>query len=366
MKLNIRQEKTIKAKERKILCLASAASGKSRVLSERVKYLIERQKTSADKIVCFTFTNIAANTMKERLGDIVRNTFVGTIHSYANKICLANGIDTEPLINKENFDGILKQAINIHENKYPEVEHLMIDECQDLSPLEHQFIRKIPYKNIFWCGDARQMIYGFRGSSEEFLKNMYYDEEYAKYFLRENYRNPPNIIKFAENFLASSQENYSPPSIATQTKNGTIEECSFYEAIEELEYSGNWSDWAILTRTNAELVAAQELLTKKKIPNVSFKKGDLDNLELEELMNSDKVKILTIHTSKGDEFPNVIVMGAKVYSPEERRISYVAATRAMKSLYWCPTICKRNNTSYAKSKQNLSSFKKSNVNIIEF
>ena len=45
--------------------------------------------------------------------------------------------------------------------------------------------------------------------------------------------------------------------------------------------------------------------------------------------------------SKGLENKNVIVTGARLYSEEERKIAYVAATRAEQSLYWCPSICRR-------------------------
>jgi superfamily I DNA/RNA helicase len=44
--------------------------------------------------------------------------------------------------------------------------------------------------------------------------------------------------------------------------------------------------------------------------------------------------VLTIHTAKGLEANNVIVIGAKFYNLEERCISYVAATRARNALYW--------------------------------
>jgi DNA helicase-2/ATP-dependent DNA helicase PcrA len=57
-----------------------------------------------------------------------------------------------------------------------------------------------------------------------------------------------------------------------------------------------------------------------------------------DLLNQNKVKIMTIHSAKGLEFPHVVVVGAKSFNQEERRISYVAATRAMESLYWCGTI----------------------------
>ena len=58
-------------------------------------------------------------------------------------------------------------------------------------------------------------------------------------------------------------------------------------------------------------------------------------------LKDNRVKVLTIHTAKGLENKNVIVSGARLYNEEERKIAYVAATRAEQSLYWCPSICGR-------------------------
>ena len=252
MKLNIRQKKVVEATENKILCLASAAAGKTRTLTERIRYLIEVRKVDPTGIVAITFTNMAAEEMKKRLGAIGDKCFIGTIHSYSNKICITNGIDTLSYLERFEFDEVLKKAISLPRFKYPEVEHLLVDECQDLSPLEYSFLNKIPTKNIFYVGDNRQMIYTFRGSTDEYLRNMYLDDNYKKYYLVENYRNAPNIIKYADSFLYSFDK-LSPQSIPIKTKEGIIEECSLSEAIEELKLSKNWGSWFVLTRTNNEL-----------------------------------------------------------------------------------------------------------------
>jgi len=172
------------------------------------------------------------------------------------------------------------------------------------------------------------------------LENLFKDDEYKKYFLVENYRNAPNILKYAEGFLSSFKA-LSPHSVPHKTKEGIIEECSLMSAIEELEWSENWGSWFILTRTNNELVEVQEILNERDIPNVTFKKGDLDLMELNELMSSNRVKVLTIHTSKGLENKNVIVTGARLYNEEERKVAYVAATRAENNLYWCPSFIRK-------------------------
>ena len=316
----------------------------TRVLTERIRVLIEDKGIDAKDVVAISFTNMAADEMKRRIGQSAQGAFIGTIHSYGNKICTINGIDTQRFLDNYDFDAILLRAVKIPSYKYPKIKHLLIDECQDLSPLEYQFLMKIPTENIFFVGDNRQAIYGFRGCTDEYLNNMWKDVEFKKYYLTENYRNAPNIVKFAESFL-DSYTKLSPSSMPVKTKVGILEgkeeRIPFMDALEELELSQNWGSWFILTRTNNELAAAQEILDSRKIPNVTFKKGDLDLDELATLMTSNRVKVLTIHSAKGLENKNVIVTGARLYNEEERKISYVAATRAENALYWCNAIAKR-------------------------
>ena len=361
MKFNVRQEKVLRATDPKILCLAGAAGGKTRILTERIKLLIEEQGVAPRDIVAITFTNMAADEMKRRLGSIANEAFIGTVHSYGNKICVNNSISTQIYLDKYDFDTILKKAITLPSERYPHIKHLLVDECQDLSPLEYAFLEKIPTQNVFYVGDNRQAIYTFKGSTDEYLINMYKDEAYKKYYLVENYRNAIDILNFADSLIASHIR-LSPKSIPVKTSRGEVIKTSFYEALEELEYSGgNWGKWFILARTNKEIEQIQEILNKKGIPNITFKKGDLDLEELDQLMQSDRVKVLTIHSAKGLENKNVIVVGAKTYNEEERKIAYVAATRAENTLYWCPALPKRrvgrrNNTVAGTTKTDMVTF----------
>lgn len=277
--------------------------------------------------------------MYARLGDIGQGLFIGTIHSYANKICIAAGVPTDDIILEERYDDLLTTATKIPRNKLPNIKHLLVDECQDISELEFKFLTYLKKENQFYIGDENQMIYGFKGTSDKYLRDMYNDYNFTKYYLVENYRNAPNIIKFAESFI-NPGETLSPSSVAVKTKQGFISECSINEALEDLEDSENWGAWFIIARTNKEVDVIISRLKAKEIPYVTFKRAELDLSQLEALMVSNAVKVMTIHTAKGLESPNVIVIGAKTYCAEERRIAYVAATRAETNLYWCPAIKK--------------------------
>lgn len=342
MALNIRQQNIINSTAPNILCMATAAAGKTYTLVSRIENLLDNG-VPPGLIVCFSFTNQAAEEMRKRLGAKCKGMFIGTLHSYANKICNLAGVGTQMDIAMEKFDEILKKAVRVPIKYFPEVSYLFVDEFQDTDELQYRFIEKMPVKNRFYVGDERQFIYSFRGASDKFIRDLAEDTSFKKYYLVENYRNPPNIIKFADEFL-NSMPKISPPSIPVKTKNGFIDDsCSFSDAAEEMTWVDNWEGWVVLCRTNSEVEAAEEYLNGKnstglKVPNVIVKRGDLDLEAMGDLLHQNKVKIMTIHSAKGLEFDNVIVVGAKTFNQEERRIAYVAATRAKESLYWCRTI----------------------------
>ena len=313
-------------------------------LTERVRRIVNNG-CDPRLIACITFTNMAADEMKKRLGDSAEGMYIGTIHGLANSICIANGIDTEKYIADTDFDMLLKKALTIPQKNYPKFKHLLIDEFQDTGKLEYSFIEKIPKENFFAIGDERQAIYGFKGASDIYLRNLNSSIDCTTYFLNQNYRCAPNIIDFADE-LINSMNKISINSSAVKKEKGYIRDyredgCSFNDALEELEWSKDWGNWFVLCRTNNELATAISILEKRNIPCISFKKGDLDLIEMEALLKDNRVKVLTIHTAKGLENKNVIVSGARLYNEEERKIAYVAATRAEQSLYWCPSICGR-------------------------
>ena len=86
--LNDEQIKPVLQTEGPVLVLAGAGSGKTRVLTSRIAYIVEELGVPADAILSITFTNKAANEMKERLGRIVdvSRSWVCTIHSMCVRI----------------------------------------------------------------------------------------------------------------------------------------------------------------------------------------------------------------------------------------------------------------------------------------
>jgi len=85
--LNQEQILPVKDTQGPVLVIAGAGSGKTRVLTSRIRYLID-QGVSTQNILAITFTNKAANEMKERLGDVagIEYAWICTIHSMCVRI----------------------------------------------------------------------------------------------------------------------------------------------------------------------------------------------------------------------------------------------------------------------------------------
>ena len=88
-KLNAEQIKPVTDTEGAVLVLAGAGSGKTRVLTSRIAYLVEEKGVYPSSILAITFTNKAANEMKERLSKMVdgaESMWICTIHSMCVRI----------------------------------------------------------------------------------------------------------------------------------------------------------------------------------------------------------------------------------------------------------------------------------------
>src|SRR3990167_4659155 len=93
--LNPIQQKAVKTTEGPVLILAGAGSGKTRVLTYRVAYLIAEKKIPPENILVLTFTNKASEEMIERIkklvGHLSTQPMMGTFHSFCAKILRHDG-----------------------------------------------------------------------------------------------------------------------------------------------------------------------------------------------------------------------------------------------------------------------------------
>jgi superfamily I DNA/RNA helicase len=210
---------------------------------------------------------------------------------------------------------------------------------QDCNENQFEFIFDIlSAEKYFCCYDKRQSIYRWNGAHPEYIDDYAAQMRADIMTLNENYRNADKILAFAKNIISVAGWDYRDTSIPMRGVTGSV--------MSDIEYSphalartlseigGNYNDWFILTRTNDQIDEICHHLKMHSVPYDTFKRSELDNKELGERMKANTVKVLTIHSSKGLEANNVVVVGPKFYNLEERCISYVAATRARNRLIW--------------------------------
>tara|TARA_B100001063_G_scaffold58124_1_gene52370 strand:- start:33764 stop:35992 length:2229 start_codon:yes stop_codon:yes gene_type:complete len=103
--LNNQQKLAVTSTEGPLQVLAGAGSGKTKVLTTRIVHLIQEKKCFGQQILCVTFTNKAANEMRERVVNLVNSKsiafpWLGTFHSICNKMLRRNA---EAVGLKSNF-----------------------------------------------------------------------------------------------------------------------------------------------------------------------------------------------------------------------------------------------------------------------
>lgn len=334
MELNDKQKQIVLSDEAKAVVIAAAASGKTRTIVERVKYLLS-QGVGPTKIVMITFTNSAAETMIERTGR-VPGLIITTIHGYANYLLLSSGIDTSKILDKEQFDELF-ELVKENPHCIKEVDYLIADEFQDSPPNQYEFLLDmVQPKHWMLVGDPRQSIYQFAGADPSLMINLTKRDDVKVFNLNQNYRNDRSILAYAKSLIHLAGKEYDDYSIPMKQTMGKVIDTKFSPTgiCRAIERDGNYGDWFILTRSNKQLDQVTRELEKWDIPFDTFKRADLSNTDLKKYLDANTVKALTIHAAKGLEAKKVIVIGAKMYNLEEICISYVAATRAKELLVW--------------------------------
>ena len=130
--LNEKQHQSVTLSEDiNALILAGAGSGKTRVLTHRIHYLVSEKNHHSDDILAVTFTNKAANEMKERLSELlyqpIGRMWVGTFHSLAHRLLRTHAIDanlspTFQILDAQDQYRIIKRLMkenSIDESKFP-------------------------------------------------------------------------------------------------------------------------------------------------------------------------------------------------------------------------------------------------------
>lgn len=192
-------------------------------------------------------------------------------------------------------------------------------------------------------------IYGFKGADFEYFKAISVDPKFHTYQLTNNYRCNSKIVKYS-NQVIDTINDVIPKKCVSKSTNipGSIIKDSggIYTVEKYIKYidSRDYGDWFILVRSNNDLVDITRMLWRNKIPYITFKQSGVTYEEMQQALNSNTIKVLTIHASKGLESNNVLMYGnfpnasdisrtfIADHSTEHVRIMYVGITRARNNL----------------------------------
>lgn len=190
--------------------------------------------------------------------------------------------------NVMDFDDLLLQT-NILFRDYPDVlakyqqkfDYILVDEYQDTNYAQYLIIKKLAerHHNICVVGDDAQSIYSFRGARIENILNFKNDyPEYKLYKLEQNYRSTTTIVD-AANCIISKNKEQIPKRTFSQNEEGekikvlrslSDKEEGFQVANEIFRLANyeqqDYSDFAVLYRTNAQSRILEEALRKRNIP----------------------------------------------------------------------------------------------------
>ncbi len=366
--LNSQQREAVAAPEGPVLVLAGPGSGKTRVLTHRIAYLLSELHADPSEILAVTFTNKAAREMRERLERLIgygaRSLTVGTFHAICARVLRRDGAPVglgPDFVIYDDADQIrlLKQAISdigldekqygaramqsritaaksvvlspeeytngarsyfeeiagrvyrryqelLEQNqaadfddllmktavlwsKYPDVlaryqdcwRRVLVDEYQDTNHAQYTLVRLLTakHRNVFAVGDEDQGIYSWRAADITNILNFERDYPEAKVFLLEqNYRSTQSILDVAGHVIAANPGR-TPKKLWTDKTGGVpVEVREAYDEGDEAQFicreinrlvgsSGyNYSDIAVMYRTNAQSRSLEESLVGYRIP----------------------------------------------------------------------------------------------------
>ena len=261
-----------------------------------------------------------------------------------------------------DFNDMINKAIELIENEgiYNDFKYIFVDEYQDMSYKNFRFIKTLKQAcnaRLVVVGDDWQSIYGFRDSDISLFNDFCdYFPDANRVFIEKTYRNPQELIDIAGNFIMKNDSQFkkslkSDTSIENPVKIVYDDDPdSIYNLINNL--SKDSERVFILGRHNGDIddfIFGTDLVkkSKKEYKQITNDYGTINNVEYR-----------TVHKAKGLEADYVVLINVfnqqvgfpnKLYPPyfmnlmhdwdydkkleEERRLFYVAITRAKKGVY---------------------------------
>lgn len=347
-----------------MLVLACAGSGKSTTMICRTKYLIDHD-VDPTRIMLTTFNVDASESLRRKLRGLfedVPKITVGTLDSIAFRLY-------KRYFQKDYFVGVSEYATELLKylesddgsNITSKYDVVIFDEFQDINEIQYNIIKKFydAGVKIILIGDDAQNIYQWRGSDVKYILNAKtFFPTIQTYNLSMNYRSSLEVVNFASAVIRNNKDqivksmlSYHGPmkvfpqiyhyySYAQQSKD-IIRDISVL-----IKNDIKPDSIAILSRTNYPIKNMEEEIEKyNKTTNNTIKYVSLitnTSCDTKPKITDGCVTLTTIHKAKGLEWEYVYFISCDdetipssldtIGIQEERRLFYVAATRAKKYL----------------------------------
>lgn len=301
-RFNAAQWAAISHRDGPALVLAGPGSGKTTVLTERIRYLVQECRIKPDQIMVVTFTKAAALEMQKRFErligmllpvrfgtfhsiyyHILRDTYQEEFPNYLKEYCI------DPKTRQVNFDFLEEECLKILRQR-PDIlarwrgyaHYLLVDEYQDINSAQGQllYLLSAPDYHIFMVGDDDQSIYGFRGAGTELMLSL--PEQYPGLrliVLEYNYRSDPTIIECAGRVINENKKRFDKaqkagrarakadhPVVAKGFEDTASEIGEIISLCRQWEKAGKLETSAILFRKNADSFDLVNALRRAGIP----------------------------------------------------------------------------------------------------
>lgn len=377
-KLSKEQKIYVKNKkyEKNTKLIATAGSGKTKCIIERVKYLVKKDLVEKKNIFVLTFSRFSKEDFVKKIKKYKCDQYfekknVSTIDSLAKSVLIQLGNKKSSNVELLSlcFRNFLKKSKKKDIRKIPilnQIKYLFVDESQDLNKTQYDIIYYLQTKNktvTNLIGDPNQNIYQFRQSSDKFLLN----HDASTFYLTKNFRSDKNIVKFS-NYLrpqitkenkkincSESKKNKVKVVVDTQYNihKYVIKQIKYF--VKELKMS--YSDIAVICptrgvgiRKDIGLSVFSNLFDKEKIPFEQWydesgnKEDRVVKKKSKDNEDNNKVCLLTYSGTKGLEWKVVFVadfseklMNKLPSNKEESQVDlysiYVACSRAREYMY---------------------------------
>ena len=279
---------------------------------------------------------------------MVRKGRISDIYSlYAKKCKIAGAMDFDDILVNTNI--LLRDFPEALEQISSRFRYILVDEYQDTNLAQYVILKKLAatHRNICVVGDDSQSIYGFRGARVENILHFNKDYPDAKIFrLEQNYRSTRTIVDAANSIIAKNEHRLEKTCFSRQAEGEKIEVLNGFTEQEEsylvasrivdriYKAKAQYSDFAVLYRTNAQSRSIEEALRKRNLPYRIYAGFSFyDRAEVKDMLAYFR---LVINPLDDEAFRRVVNFPARGIG--ETSLGYLAALAASKGISMLDTV----------------------------